>query len=175
MIIPATNYQIGSKCIETISIEGELNSVLRYNSLISSPYNVILGTNSSFKDSNTIQNRYIKKLIDAAKFPFFIVTGEFVNLHNKKLLFVGNQDKKPSPRLTNKIMQICDETNSDLQVLFVLNKNSPEVSNVVLDYYSEAFKNIELVSSQAFNSSKYAGIEKHTQKKPKDLIIIDNN
>ena len=168
-----SNFIIKPEFVKTLSIEGDLNGILHYHSEIQSCYNVVLSTYSSFKDSNTIRNRYVKKLINNARFPFFIIPGKPEELQNKNHVLVGNQNKIPSPHLVEQTLRICNETNSDLEILFVLNSDSPVVSKQILDHYSKSFNSIKFRITQKINSSKYKGIENYLKQDDSGLVIID--
>lgn len=168
-----SNYLIKPENIKTLSIEGDLNKILHYNPKIDSFYNVVLSTYSSFEDSNTVRNRYVKKLINTAKFPFFIVPGNPKDLYNTKHVLVGNQNKTPSPHLINQTLKICTETNSELEILFVKNSDSSVINKEILDKYNEYFKNIKFRITQKINSSKFKGIEKYLKEVDSKLVIVD--
>ena len=102
-----SSYSIAQKQIDTLSIEGDLNTILHYKTILKGSYNIVLGTYSSFSDSCNMQNKCLEEIINTAKNPLFIVPGEFNKQGNKQLLFVGNPTKPPSKQLIKHALKIC--------------------------------------------------------------------
>ena len=170
-----SNYNIDEKQINTLSIEGELNSILQHNTGVRGTYNTVLGTYSSFSDSCNMQNKCIEEIINTSKNPLFIVPGEFNGLANKKLLFVGNPTKTPSKQLIDHILKICNKTQSDIEILFVLKKGIPKISDDVMAFYNKSFERLDFEINQIANSATCKGIKKHLRDREMDLIIIENS
>lgn len=170
-----SGFAINHKQIDTLSIEGDLNTILHYEPILKGTYNIVLGTYSSFTDSCKRQNRCLEKIIDTAKNPLFMIPGEFNKRGNKQLLFVGNPTKKPSKQLIKNALKICTQTQSGIEILFVLKKDTPKILDDVLTFYIEAFKGIDYEIKQINNATTCKGINKHLQNTTRDLIIIENN
>uniref|UniRef100_UPI003216F671 hypothetical protein n=1 Tax=uncultured Draconibacterium sp. TaxID=1573823 RepID=UPI003216F671 len=169
-----SNFNIEKRKVHTQSVEGELSIILQYKPIINGPHNIVLGTYSSFIDSCNMQNKCLEEIINTAANPMFVVPGEFTNGRNKKLLFVGNINKKPSEQLVQQVKDICKRTESNLEILFVLNKNVSEIPDEIRTFYSENFEEIELSINQVPNSTKCKGIKKFLKNESRDLIIIDS-
>ena len=170
-----SSYNIDEKQINTLSIEGELNSILHYKPVIKGTYNIVLGTYNSFVDSCNMQNKCLEEIINTAKNPLFIVPGEFNGQANKKLLFVGTPTKIPSKQLIDHTLNICNKTQPDIEILFVLKKGIPKISDDVLAFYNKNFAGLDFEINQIANSATCKGINKHLKDRKKDLIIIENN
>lgn len=170
-----SNYPISQQQIDTISIEGDLNLILQYRSLFKTPYNIVLGTYNSFADSCNRQNNCLEEIINTSQNPLFIVPREFNGQINKKLLFVGTPNKIPSEQLINHVLKICKETQSGIEILFVLKKGIQKISDDVLNFYNDIFKKLDYKIYQISKSAKCKGIKRHLKDNPRDLIIIENN
>ncbi len=168
------NYKIEKKKVKTLSIEGSLNKVLHYDPKLKKNYNVVIGTYSLFVHSTSMQLRCLGKIVNTSKHPLFIVPDEFGSTKNKELLFVVNLSKMPSNQLVEKIMNICHTTNSELEMLLVVNKKSQEIGREVKEKYTRLFPDIKVTVNQIAHSSKHKGIKQHLKHKPYDLLIIDN-
>lgn len=170
-----SSYSISHEQIDTLSIEGDLNSILHYKPMLKGSYNVVLGTYSSFADSCNMQNNCLEEIINTSQNPLFIIPGKFNGQINKKLLFVGNPNKIPSEQLTKHALNICNKTQSVIEILFILKKGIPKISNDVLNFYMDTFKKVGYEIKQIPNTSKSKGIKKHLMNSTRDLIIIENN
>lgn len=168
------HFSIKKKQVKTLSMEGELNSLLQFKPLFKGDYFITLGIYSSFIDSCTRQNNCLEELIDTTHHPLFILPGEFNEQPNKQILFVGNPDKVPSQLLTDQVVKICKETQSGLEILFVLNNGIQNISDEVLNFYSENFKSLDYEIKQLYGKTKCQGIKEHISDKTKDLLVIEN-
>jgi len=169
------NFSIKKDQINTLSIEGNLNAVLQYKLLIKDEYFVTLSIYSSFPDSCNRQNKYLEKLIDNSHHPLFILSGDFNKQPNKKISFVGNSCKIPSKSLVDQVLKICKETQSTLEILFVLFNEVQKISDDVFNFYIENFKTIEYEIKQVAGDTKYKGLKDHLGDKTKDLLVIENS
>jgi|GEM_PF-944685 len=170
-----SNFPIRKSRVKTLSMEGELNSVLQFKPFFKTEYFITLGIYSSFLDSCNRQNNCLEELIDTTHHPLFILPGEFDKNPDKKISFVGNPDKIPSQLLIQQILKICKTTESSLEVLFVLNNGIQKVSNEVLNYYIENFKSVDYEIKQLHGETKCGGIKEHIRNKTKDLLVIENS
>jgi hypothetical protein len=170
-----TNFKIEKQEIKTLSVEGELNSILNYKPIINGSYNIVLCTYSSFYDSCTRQNRCLEKIINTSSHPLFILPKTFEGETTKKLLFVGNPDKIPSEQLSEQIKEICEKTQSNLELLFVVKNKNKKINEDVQLYYNEHFKGIELTINTIQNKTKCKGINEYIKNRSRDLIVIEND
>lgn len=170
-----SNYKISSKQVKTLAIKGDLYTILNYKSTITGTYNIVLGTYSSFIDSCNRQNKCLENIINTSINPLFIVTREFDECPNKNILFVGTPNKIPSAELIKQTLKICKETQSGLEILFVLRKNIPKISDDVLEYFSKVFKEIDIKVERISNETKCKGLKNYIKDNKKDLIIIEND
>lgn len=168
------NYGIVKRDINTLSIEGDLNTILHNSPIISEPCYIVLGTYNSFEDSCNMQNMYLIDIIDSTENPLFILPGEFNGKVNKKLLYVGTTNKKPSKQLINQVVKICKETHSALDVLFVLNHGIAKIPDDVLSSYHENLQGIDYEINHRPNTSRCKGIKKYLKESSRDLIVIEN-
>lgn len=170
-----TNYKIDKQEINTLSIEGELNSILNCKPLIKGPHNIVLCTHNSFVDSCTRQNQCLERIINNSHHPLFILPKTFDEKTSKKLLFVGNPEKKPSEQLSGQLIEICKKTQSNLEILFVIKNQSQEIKEDVQSYYNEHFNGIEITINNIQNKTKCKGINKYLKNRSRDLIVIEND
>lgn len=169
------NFKIKESEINTVSKEGELNSVLNYIPIVKGPHNIVLCTYSSFEDSCTRQNQCLEKIINTTNNPLFILPKTFEGETKKKLLFVGNPNKIPSEHLSNQLIEICKKTQSNLEVLFVLKNQNQKIREDVQSYYKEHFNEVDLTMNNIQNKTKCKGINKYLGNSSRDLIVIEND
>jgi len=170
-----SNFPLKKNQINTLSIKGNLNTILQYKPLIKDEYFVILGVYRSFPDSCNRQNKDLKKLIDNTHHPLFILSGDFNKQPNKKISFVGNPYKIPSKLLVDQVLKICKETQTTLEILFVLFKGGQKISDEVFNFYIENFKTIDYEIKRVAGDTKYKGLKDHIGNETKDLLIIENS
>ncbi|QIA09089.1 hypothetical protein [Draconibacterium halophilum] len=169
------HFKVEKQKINTLSIEGELNSVLNYKPIINGHHNIVLSTYSSFKDSCKRQNGCLEKIIDTAENPLFILPETFEGDTSKKILFVGPPEKKPSEQLCNQLVDICKKTQSKLEVLFVVKTQNKKVSEDIQSYYHEYCEGIDITFSTIQNKTKCKGIKNYMNDTNRDLIVIEND
>ncbi len=169
------HFKIDKQKINTLSIEGELNSVLNYKPIINGQHNLVLSTNNSLQDSCRRQNGCLEKIINTAESPLFILPQTFEGETSKKILFVGNAIKKSSEQLYNQVIEICKKTHSNLEVLFVIKTPDQKVPGDVLTYYRENCKEVDITFSTVHNKTKCKGINSHLNNTTRDLIVIEND
>lgn len=168
------HFKTDKQTINTLSVEGELNSVLKYMPNMKGQYNLVLSTHNSFEDSCKRQNGCLEKIIDTAKNPLFILPKTFEGETSKRILFVGNADNKPSEQLYNQVIEICGKTNSNLEVLFVLNAPNKKVSEEIQACYTDKSKEIDIAFETVESRTKCKGISKYLNNTNRDLIVIEN-
>lgn len=170
-----TNFSIKKTEVETLVMEGDLNSILQYKPLIKGEYYITLGIYSSFPDSCNRQNKCLEELINTTHHPLFILPGDFDKQANKKISFVGNPNKIPSTPLVKKVLEICKESQSALEILFVLSNGVQKVPDEILNFYDKNFESINYDIKQLRGTTKCKGIKDHIGEKNKDLLIIENS
>lgn len=169
------HFNIEKQSINTLSIEGDLNTVLNYKPIINGQHNLVLSTHNSFEDSCKRQNGCLEKIIDTAKHPLFILPETFEGETSKKILFVANPDKKPAEQLCSHIIDICNKTRSNLEVLFVLKTQNQDINEDVKLFINEYFDEIEITVSTVQQKTKCKGINNHLNQTNRDLIVIEND
>lgn len=170
-----SQFKIEKKKINTLSIEGELNAVLNYKPIINGQHNLVLSTHNTFQDSCKRQNGCLEKIIDTAKHPMFILPETFEGENSKKILFVGNPEKKPSEQLCNQVAEICKRTQSNIEVLFVLKTQDQKVADDVRSTFQEYFEGLDISFRTILNKTKCKGINNHLNTTDRDLIVIEND
>lgn len=169
------HFNIEKQKVNTLSIEGELNTVLNYKPIINGQHNLVLSTHNSFEDSCKRQNGCLEKIIDTAKHPLFILPDTFEGETSKRILFVANPDKKPSELLCNQVSEICSKTKSNLEVLFVLKTQNQNISEDVKSYFHEYFEGIDITLNTIQYKTKCKGINNYLNQTNRDLIVIEND
>ena len=169
------NFNVEKQEVNTISIEGELNSILNFKSIIKGSHNIVLCTQNSFDDSCNRQNGCLEKIINNTNNPLFILPQMFDGEKSKKILFAGNPEKIPSEQLSNQINEICKKTQSNLEVLFVIKNKKQKLPEHVQTYYKTHFSEIKLTINKIQNKTKCSGIKKYLGNSNRDLIIIEND
>lgn len=169
------NFKIKKSDINTLSIEGDLNTILQYKYILKGSYNLVLGTYESFTHSCSMQNRCLERIINSSKKPLFILPGEFNDKTNKQLLFVAHPKKRPDKQLIAQIQNICTKTQSGLEILFVLKKGVLGISDKVLSTIHTDLEGIDITINQIVNNSRCKGINNYIKNEGRDLIIVDKN
>jgi hypothetical protein len=170
-----SNFPLQKNHVNTLSIEGDLNTILQYKPLIKGEYFITLGIYSSFPESFKRQNKCLEELIDTTHHPLFILPEDFNKQTDKKILFVGNPDKIPSEPLIHKVLQIGKEKKATIEILFVLTRGVQKVSEEVLNFYIENFKSLDYEIKQLPSIIKSKGIKEHLSNITRDLVIIENS
>lgn len=170
-----TNFKIEKKEVNTISAEGELSSILNYSSIIDGPHNIVLCTYNSFNDSFNRQNGCLKKIINTTSNPLFILPKMFEKESSKTILFVGSPSKIPSEQLCNQVIEICNKTESNLEILFVVKNHNEKINEDVKSFYNEHFNGIEFTIKNIRSKRKSKGINNYLKNKNRDLIVIEND
>ncbi|MCK3684524.1 hypothetical protein [Maribellus sp. YY47] len=168
-------FRIERQKVNTLSIEGELNSVLNFKPIINGRHNLVLSTHNSFDDSCKRQNGCLEKIIDTAQNPLFILPQTFEGETSKKILFVGNPSKKPSEQLSNEVREICEKTQSNLEILFVVKSQEQKVSEELQTYYRKYYEGIDVSISTIQHKTKCKGINAYLDNSNRDLIVIEND
>ncbi|WP_319481958.1 hypothetical protein [uncultured Draconibacterium sp.] len=169
------HFNIEKQKVNTLSIEGELNTVLNFKPIINGQHNLVLSTHNSFDDSCKRQNGCLEKIIDTAQHPLFILPETFEGETSKKILFVANPDKKPSEQLCSQVIEICNSTQSNLEILFVLKTPNQNMSEDVKSYFHEYFDGIDTTMSTIQQKTKCKGINNYLNHTNRDLIVIEND
>ncbi len=169
------SYDIKDEHIELLSFKGELVNVLQDKLDIKYSYSIVIGTFSSFANSSTIQNRYITKIINCSNNPLFILPKAFEQKNNRKILFVGNPLKVPTTQIKNQIIKICEKSNSELDILFIVEKDSQKTDEEVLLFLEKYFKGIKYDVNYVKNRSTCLGMKNYVKNNSKDLIMVERN
>ncbi|MGQ8335252.1 hypothetical protein ACUNWD_01800 [Sunxiuqinia sp. A32] len=169
------HFKIEKQKINTLSIEGELNKVLNYKSIINEKHNLVLSTHNSFEEACKRQNGCLEKIIDTAKHPLFILPETFEGETSKKILFVANPGKNPSERLCKQVFEICKKTQSKLEILFVSEMQNQLIYQEVKSYYHELCNGTEITFNTVQNKTKCKGINAFLNHTNRDLIVIEND
>ncbi|WP_297097180.1 hypothetical protein [uncultured Draconibacterium sp.] len=169
------HFSIEKQKVNTLSIEGELNSVLNFKPIIKGQHNLVLSTHNSFEDSCKRQNGCLEKIIDTAQHPLFILPETFEGETSKNILFVVNPDQKPSEQLCNQVIEICNRTQSNLEILFVLKTQNQKINEDVKTYINEYFKEIDTTLNTTEYKTKCKGINNYLNHTNRDLIVIEND
>ncbi|WP_167607722.1 hypothetical protein [Maribellus sediminis] len=168
-------FKIEKQNINTLSIEGELNSVLNYKPIINEQDNLVLSTHNSFEDSCKRQNGCLEKIIETVRNPLFILPETFEDETSKKILFVGNPEKKPSNQLCRQLLELCKKTQSKLEVLIVLPIQTEKVPEELQAYYHNYFDGIDISFNTVHSKTKCKGINNYLNRSNRDLIVIEND
>lgn len=168
-------FGIPRRKVNILTVEGSLNSILRYKPIINRSYNVVLGTMNAFPDSASIQNRKLEKILDQATNPIFIVANDLGEHVPKKVLFVGNPNKLASDQLLEQVMGVCKKSEAELELLFVLRKGVPKISDSVLNAYAEKLSELNYQLKQVAGYSKYKGLKRYLDVARPDLIVVQND
>lgn len=169
------HFSIEKQKVNTLSIEGELNSVLNFKPIIKGQHNLVLSTYNSFENSCKRQNGCLEKIIDTAKHPLFILPETFERETSKKILFVANPDKKPSEQLCSQVIEICKRTQSNLEVLFVLKTQNQNINEDAKTYIHKYFADIDITTNTIQYKTKCKGINNYLSHTNRDLIVIEND
>ena len=169
------HFKIDKKKISTLSVEGELNSVLHYKPIINGDHNLVLSTHNSFEDSYKRQNGCLEKIIDTAQNPLFVLSKTFEGETSKRILFVGNPEKRPSEQLCNQVIEICKRTQSNLEILFLQNEKIQKLHEDVQPNYHKYFEGIDISLSTVQSRTKCRGISNYLKNTNRDLIVIEND
>lgn len=165
-------FNIEEEKINTISLEGDLNTILQNKSFLIESHNIVLGTHGSFANSCTMQNQCLAKIIDTSKNPLFILPQKFKQKKKNKILFVGNASKVPSLHVKNQTLETCRKTNSELDILFVIAKQNQKMTEEVSEFFKKHFNNTNYTINYTLNSSTCKGIRDFTLNNYADLIIV---
>ncbi|WP_163321743.1 hypothetical protein [Draconibacterium mangrovi] len=169
------HFSIEKQKVNTLSVEGELNSVLNFKPIINGQHNLVLSTHNSFEDSCKRQNGCLEKIIDTAQHPLFILPETFEGETSKKILVVANPDKNPSEQLCSQVLEICRRTQSNLEILFVLKTENQNINAHVKSYFHEYFDEIDTRVSTIQQKTKCKGINTYLNHTSRDLIVIEND
>ncbi len=169
------HFGIEKSKVNTLSIEGNLNSVLNFKPITNNRHNIVLSTLNSFDNSCKRQNGCLEKIVDTAKNPLFILPETFEGETAKKILFVGNPDKEPSQEICNQVIEICKKTQSNLEILFVLRDQAQEIPETIQSSYEDSFKEIDTFINTTYNKTKCKGINNYLDQRTRDLIVIEND
>lgn len=169
------NFNIKKQKINTLLFEGSLNDVLHYPSVEKGQYTLVLSTFSSFNDSCTRQNRRLKKIINTAQNPLYLLPRSFDGDQPKKILLVSSGNKNLSEQVCRQLTQICRETRSKLEVLFILKGKSQIVPKQVKAQTTQQFAGINVSFNTICSKNKCKGIELYLKNSLRDLIVIEND
>ena len=169
------NYNIEDKHIELLSFKGELVSVLQNKLDLKYSYNIVIGTYSSFSNSLTMQNLCLTKVLNCSKNALFILPKQFKQNENRKILFVGNPLKVPTKQIKNQIIKICQKSNSELDILFVIEEESQKMQKDVQYFFENYFKEVNYEINYVKNRSVCSGMKNFMKNNCKDLIIVERN
>lgn len=169
------NYKIEKESINTISLMGDLNVILHKKLAFNGTHNIVLGTYGSFTNSCTMQNHCLARIIDRSNNPLFILPRMFETKKNNKILFVGNPSKVPSLNIKSRVLKICRNPNSELDILFVVEKQDQKINDDVKLFIETHFKAINYDVKYVQNKSICKGIKKYLKENNNDLIIVERN
>ena len=169
------HFNIEEEKVNTLSIEGELNTILNFKPIINGRHNLVLSTHNSFDDSCKRQNGCLEKIIDTAKNPLFILPDTFEGETSKRILFVTPPDKKPSEQLCRQVFEICTQTKSNLELLFIQKTQNQNVSEDIKSYFHKYFDGIDTTINTIQQKSKCKGINNYLNHTTCDLIVIEND
>ncbi len=169
------NYNIKNEHIELLSFKGELASVLHNKLDLKYSYNIVIGTFSSFADSSTIQSFCLTKVLNRSRNALFILPKKFKQKESKKILFVGNPLKIPTTQIKNQILKICQKSNSELDILFVVKEEPQKMHEDAQQFFEKYFKDVNYDINYVKNRSVCSGIKSFVKNDCKDLIIVERN
>ena len=169
------NFSIDPGQVSLLSLNGELVNLLKYKLDANTTYNIVIGTYSSFADSCTMQNMCMAKLINCVSSPLFILPQFFEKKESNQLLFVPNPYKVPTQHTTNQVLDICRKLNPELDILFVVEKDSIKIDEGFSAFIETHFKGIKHKVSYIRNSSVCKGMKNYLKNNCKDLIIVERN
>lgn len=169
------HFKIENQKINTLSVEGELNSVLNFKPIINGRHNIVLSPRDSFDEACKRQNGCLEKIINTAQNPLFIIPETFEGETSKKILLTGNPGKKPSEQLCNEVSEICKRTQSNLEILFVLKSQNQKIHEDVQSSYRKYFAEIDFTIQSIHHKTKCRAINKYLQNTNRDLIVIEND
>ena len=169
------NYNIKDEHIELLSFKGELASVLQNKLDLKYSYNIVIGTFSSFANSSTMQNLCLTKVLNCSKNALFILPKKFKQKENRKILFVGNPNKVPTTQIKEQIIKICKESDSELDILFVVEEESQKMQKEVQHFFENYFKEVNYEINYVKNRSVCSGMKNFIKNNCKDLLIVERN
>ncbi len=169
------NYNINNEHIELLSFKGELASVLQNKLDLKYSYNIVIGTFSSFADSSTMQSFCLTKVLNRSKNALFILPKKFKQKENRKILFVGNPLKVPTTQIKNQILKICQKSDSELDILFVVEEKSQKMQKEMQHFFENYFKEVKYEINYVKNRSVCSGMKYFVKNDCKDLIIVERN
>ncbi|MCG6191114.1 hypothetical protein [Maribellus maritimus] len=170
-----THFKVEKQKINTLSVEGELNSVLNFKPIINGRHNLVLSTHNSFNDSCKRQNGCLETIINTAQNPLFILPERFEGETSKRILFIGSPGKKPSEQLCSEVHDICKRTQSNLEILLVFKSQNQKVHEDLQSYYHKYFEGIDFTIRSIQHKTKCRGINNYLQNTNRDLIVIEND
>ncbi len=167
------HFKIKANQIKLLSFKGELVNILQNKLNLKYSYNIVIGTSSSFTDSCTMQNLCVTKVINYSNNPVFILPQMFEGKEAQKILWGANPFKVPSLQVRNHILSICERTNSELDILFVVEKDSQEMNKEGKAFFEKYFGGIKYNINYTKNTSISKGIKNYIKNNYKDLIIVE--
>ena len=122
-----------------------------------------------------MQNLHLTKIINCSKNALFILPKKFKQKENRKILFVGNPLKVPTTQVKNQILKICQKSNSDLDILFVIEEEPQKMHKDVQQFFENYFKDVNYDINYVKNRSVCSGMKSFVKNDCKDLIIVERN
>lgn len=167
------NFDIQEEQIELLSMQGELVSIIKNKLDVNYKYFIVFSTYNKFSDSGTMHNLCMSKIIKFSNNPIFILPKEFDDTKNNKILFIQQHYKLPTALLKNQILAICKKSNSELEILFLDEKELQKQNGEFENFLKKNYKELKYKISYTKNSSVCKGMKNYLKRNVADLIIIE--
>jgi len=121
------HFKIPKRKVKSLSIEGNLASLLQNQLNLTDIDSVVVGLYSSIPNTGYLIRRNISRVIKCSSHPLFILPYRFSNSEFHKIVFVTDTNKQPSAKVLDRLRYLESLVKSGIHILFVVKNDTHDI------------------------------------------------
>jgi len=167
-------FKIPKRKVKTLSIEGNLTSLLSSQLNLNDTGSVVVGLYNSINETGFLIRRKISRVIKCTSYPLFILPDRFSDLEIRKIFFVIDPYDKPSGKVLDKLIYLESITKSGIHILFAAKDDTQDIQENIKSNIIKHLSGIKVTINCVHNASMDIN-RNHLNLESSDLVVIEKN
>jgi hypothetical protein len=165
-------FEISKRRLKSLSIEGNLNSLLSNQLNLNDIDSVVVGLHSSIPDTGFLIRRKISRVIKCSSHPLFILPGRFSDSEFHKIIFVTDTYNLPSAKVLDKLRYLESLARSGIHILFIVQNDTHVIPENIKSNIIKHLSGFKVTTDYLHNASidlnqNYQDLASH------NLVVIE--
>jgi len=146
-------FKIPKRKVKSLSIEGNLVSLLQNQLNTNDIDSVVVGLHNSIPHTGFLIRRKISRIIKCSSHPLFILPYRFSDSEFQNIVFVTNPYNQPSEKVLDKLRYLESKVGSGIHILFISQDDNHDIPKSIKSNIIEHFSGIKVTTDSLHNAS----------------------